>query len=74
MIVRVFQILAVILVGVAVFFWYSEDNDWAFAAGVCAAAAYFLAMRFQMKERVRQADAENYGEDDDQEEDLLENK
>jgi len=64
-----FRILAVILLGVAVFFWYRDESDWAFAGVVCASAAYFLAMRFQMKERVRQADAEAAGEyDNDAEE------
>lgn len=56
--IRGFQILAVILAGVAVFFWWKENADWAFASGVCAASSYFLSLRFQMKERVRAADAE----------------
>lgn len=55
---RLFQILAVILAGVAAFFWWQDNNDAAFAAGVCAAASYFLSMRFQMKARVQHADAE----------------
>jgi hypothetical protein len=56
--IRGFQALAVILAGVAVFFWWQENTDWAFASGVFAASSYFLSLRFQMKERVRQADAE----------------
>jgi hypothetical protein len=63
-----FRILAVILAGAAVFFWYRDDNDWAFAAFVCAASAYFLAMRFQMKERVAQAAAESLLEDEEADE------
>jgi hypothetical protein len=50
--------LAVVLAGVAVFFWWKENSDWAFASGVFAASSYFLSLRFQMKERVTAADAE----------------
>jgi hypothetical protein len=56
--IRIFQILAVILAGVAVFFWWRENTDWAFASGVFAASSYFLSLRFQMKERVTAADGE----------------
>jgi hypothetical protein len=52
---RYFQALAVILAGVAAFFWWQGNSDWAFAAGVCAAASYFLSMRFQMKARIKKA-------------------
>lgn len=52
---RPLQILAVILVAVAAFFWWREDTDSAFAAGVLAAASYFLAMRFEMKARIKKA-------------------
>jgi hypothetical protein len=56
--IRIFQILAVVLAGAAVFLWWQENTDWAFASGVCAASSYFLSLRFQMKERVLAADAE----------------
>lgn len=52
------QVLAVILAGVAAFFWWQGNNDWAFAAAVCAAASYFLNMRFQMKTRIKKAYAD----------------
>ena len=61
--IRIFQILAAILAGVALFFWWRDNTDWAFASGVCAAASYFLAMRFQMKARVNAADAEKEREE-----------
>jgi len=48
----------VILAGVAVFFWWQENTDWAFASGVFAASSYFLSLRFQMKARVTEADAQ----------------
>lgn len=56
--IKLFQILAVVLAGVAAFFWWQGSSDAAFAAGVCAAASYFLSMRFQIKARVQQAEAE----------------
>lgn len=55
---RIFQGLSAVLVGVAIFFWYKENSDWTFAAVVCAIASFFIGMRFQMKERIRQADEE----------------
>jgi hypothetical protein len=55
---RYFQALAVILAGVAAFFWWQSNSEWAFAAAVCAAASYFLSMRFQMKARIKKAYAE----------------
>lgn len=55
---RIFQVLSAVLVGVAIFFWYRENSDGTFAAVVCAIASFFIAMRIQMKERIRQADAE----------------
>lgn len=61
--IRIFQILAAILAGVAVFFWWRDDMDWAFASGVFAAASYFMGMRFQMKARVNAADAEREREE-----------
>jgi hypothetical protein len=56
--IRIFQILAAILAGVAVFFWSKDNTDWAFASGVFAAASYLLSMRFQIKARILEADAE----------------
>jgi cellobiose-specific phosphotransferase system component IIC len=52
--VRIFQILAVILTGIAAFFLWKENSDWAFACGVLAACAFFIAMRSQMKARIKE--------------------
>lgn len=56
--IRIFQILAAILAGTALFLWWRDNTDWAFASGVCASASYFLSLRFQMKARVSEADAQ----------------
>ena len=50
---RIFQIVAVILAGIAVyFFWRGDNSDGAFVSGVLAAASFFLSIRFQAKERM----------------------
>ncbi len=52
MMVRVFQILAVVLIGAAAYFFSRDDKDLAFVSAVLAACAFFLNVRFQMKQRV----------------------
>ena len=47
---RVFQIVAVILAGIAAYFLWSGNSDGAFVAGC---VAFFLSVRFQVKERNR---------------------
>ena len=51
---RLFQILAVILVGVTAYFLWTGSKDGAFVAGVLGCVAFFLSVRFQAKERNRQ--------------------
>lgn len=55
---RLFKILAVILGGVAAFFWWRGSGDTAFIVGVLAAVSFFLSIRFHIKEKIndRQAD------------------
>ena len=55
---RLFQILAVILAGFAAYFLWSGNNDWAFVAAVSGCVAFFLSVRFQVKERNRIRDLE----------------
>ena len=50
---RFFQILAVILIGVAAFFWWNGNADAAFASAVFGAVSYFLSIRFQVKARLK---------------------
>jgi len=61
---RLFQILAVVLAGAAAYFLLAGNNDYGFVAAVLGAVAFFLSIRFQVKERnrIREAEREN-GED-----------
>ena len=51
---RVFQILAVVLAAVAAWFLWSGSKDGAFISAVLGCVAFFLSIRFQVKERNRQ--------------------
>ncbi len=55
---RLFQILAVILIGIAAFFVWAGNTDGIFVASVVGAVCFFLSIRFQVGERVRQRKAE----------------
>ena len=57
---RLFQILAVILIGVAAFFLWQGNGDSAFIAGVAGAVCFFLSVRFQVKNRIKQRESEEY--------------
>lgn len=47
----VFQLLAVALAGVTVYFLYTGDRDAGFISAVLACVAFFLNVRFQAKAR-----------------------
>lgn len=51
---RLFQITAVILIGVAAYFLWQGSTDGMFVAAVLGAVAFFLSIRFQVKERLKQ--------------------
>ena len=53
---RVFQFLAVVLVGAAAFFWIRESYEWAFVTGVLGACSFFVAVRFQIRSRMKERD------------------
>jgi hypothetical protein len=57
---RLFQLLAVVLAGVAAYFIFTGRPDAAFVTAVLGACAFFLAIRFPMKERnrIRRAEKE----------------
>jgi Ca2+/Na+ antiporter len=66
---RMFQILAVALAIAAAFFVWRGDLDTAFAVGVLAICAFFLAIRFIFKTRISERDSERQAnEPDDSEE------
>ena len=55
---RFFQIMAVILIGVAAFFLWKGNNDAMFISTVGGAVCFFLSIRFQVKERLEQRERE----------------
>lgn len=55
---RLFQILAVILAGVAAYFLWIGNNDWFFLSAVAGSVCFFLSIRFQVKERLKVREAE----------------
>lgn len=56
---RIFQIVAMILAGIAAYFLWTGNKDGGFVAAVLGAVAFFLSVRFQVKERnvLREAEA-----------------
>jgi hypothetical protein len=64
---RVFQIVAVILAGIAAYFLWEGNKDGAFVSAVLGCVAFFLSVRSQVKERnrVRESEtaSENKGQD-----------
>lgn len=55
---RIFQIVAVILAGIAAYFLWNGNSDGAFISAVLGCVSFFLSVRFQVKERnqIREAD------------------
>lgn len=53
---RLFQIIAVGLIGLAAYFLWTAKTDAAFASAVLGCVSFFLSVRFQMKERNRLRD------------------
>jgi hypothetical protein len=58
---RFFQILAVILAGIAAYFLWSGNADAAFVSAVLGAVSFFLSVRFQVKGRLKQRKLEEMG-------------
>lgn len=55
---RLFQILAVILAGLAAFLYWKGSTDGLYLATVAACVSFFLSIRFQVKERNKMREAE----------------
>lgn len=51
---KLFQILAVVFIGLAAFFLWRADYDGMFIAATVGAVCFFLSYRFQVGERVKQ--------------------
>ncbi|MCB1023115.1 MAG: hypothetical protein KDB79_01910, partial [Acidobacteria bacterium] len=65
---RIFQIVAVVLAGIAAFFLYSGNKDAAFITVVFGCVSFFFSVRAQAKIRVAKENAaiieRRYGEND----------
>lgn len=57
--VNLFKIGAVILIGIAVFFLWQGNYDALFVTAVFGAVSFFLSIRFEVGERVKQREEEN---------------
>ncbi|MEO6589241.1 MAG: hypothetical protein ABIP06_08025 [Pyrinomonadaceae bacterium] len=53
---RIFQIVAVILAGIAAYFYWRGNSDGVFISGVLGAVSFFLSFRFQAKDRMKKLD------------------
>lgn len=51
---RLFQILIVIFVAAAAYFWWTGHKDGIFASVAFASVCFFLSIRFQAKGRMKQ--------------------
>ena len=60
---RIFQAAAVILAGVAAYFLWAANKDGAFVSAVLGCVAFFLSIRFQVKERNRIREDERHDEE-----------
>ena len=56
---RTFQIVAVILGGIAAYFLWMKNTEGAFVSAVLGCVSFFLSVRFQVKERNRERELEN---------------
>ena len=65
---RTFQIVAVILAGIAAYFLWKGNGDGAFIAGVIGAVSFFLSIRTQVKQRNEEREREEYFEREELEE------
>lgn len=54
----IFRILAVILIGIAAYFLWNGNGENAFVSAVLGAASFFLSIRFQVKDRLRERELE----------------
>lgn len=55
---KLFQILAVIFIGIAAFFLWKGSIDGLFISAVIGAVCFFLSVRFQVGERLKTGNAE----------------
>ncbi len=56
---RLFQILAVVCIGIAAFFLWRNNMDGVFVSAVIGACCFFISIRFQIKSRNQTRETEN---------------
>lgn len=61
----VFRILAVILTGIAAYFLWRKNGETAFVSAAFGAVAFFLSLRFQVKERLKKEEETRRQEDEE---------
>ena len=61
---RIFQVVAVILAGIAAYFLWAGNSDGAFVSAVLGCVAFFLSVRAQVKVRNKEREAERERNDD----------
>ena len=69
-----FKILAVILAGIAAYFMLQGNADRAFIAAVFGAVSFFLSVRFQVKERLKQREMERAEKEEEEEAEMLDSE
>ncbi|MBP6003435.1 MAG: hypothetical protein KA746_08390 [Pyrinomonadaceae bacterium] len=57
--------LAVVLLGIAAYFYSTGQSDYTLAAAAFGICAFFLSMRFAIKRRLAAADASKTSEEDE---------
>jgi hypothetical protein len=64
---RIFQVIAAVLAGAAAYFFWYGHKDAGFISAVLGSVAFFLSIRFQVKERnrVRESERETAPESSD---------
>jgi len=63
MLIRIFQVAAVLFAAMAGYFFWAGNFDGTFVAAVLAASCFFLNIRFQIKERTAERAARDQAAD-----------
>jgi hypothetical protein len=69
---RIFQIIAAALLIAAIYLLWRGVTDWSFVCCVLAGCAFFLSMRFQIKERMAERTATEVESSEDEKDTLIE--
>ncbi len=56
--IKGFRVAAVTFIAIAAYFLWSDNRDGMFVTAVLGAASYFISLRFQTKDRLKNRDLE----------------